>query len=163
MTLSDREAAVLFHTYKRLPLEIERGEGDVPDRAGRHAVPGHVRRTRRERARATPIRAVVKAICDQAPATPISRTTSSRNRRSAWPSCSRGSRDIEKIFLANSGTEAIEGTIKLVRKLGRHAGEDGDRLHVQRLPRPHDGSALAHGPAEVPGRIRPVPGRVPRR
>ena len=27
MTLSDREAAVLFHTYKRLPLEIERGDG----------------------------------------------------------------------------------------------------------------------------------------
>ena len=27
MTLHDREEAVLFHTYKRLPLEVERGEG----------------------------------------------------------------------------------------------------------------------------------------
>ena len=27
MNFLDREAAIFFHTYKRLPLEIDRGEG----------------------------------------------------------------------------------------------------------------------------------------
>ena len=27
MTMHDREASTFFHTYKRLPLEVDRGEG----------------------------------------------------------------------------------------------------------------------------------------
>jgi len=117
MSLSDREAAVLFHTYKRLPLEIERGEGAyLIARDGTRYLDMFAGLAVNALGYAHP--AVVKAICDQS-----ARYTHLSNYFLQEPQVRLAElltqhSGYERIFLANSGTEAIEGTIKLVRKWG---------------------------------------------
>ena len=74
-----------------------------------------------------------------------------------------------KCFFCNSGTEANEAAIKLARLNGK-PGPVQDRHHDQQLPRPHDGRAHRHRPAEVPrgrradaARLQLRPVRRPRR
>jgi acetylornithine/N-succinyldiaminopimelate aminotransferase len=121
MTLSDREAAVLFHTYKRLPLEIERGEGAyLIARDGTRYLDMFAGLAVNALGYAHP--AVVKAISDQS-----ARYIHLSNYFLQEPQIRLAElltvqAGFEKIFFANSGTEAIEGTIKLVRKWGSTRG-----------------------------------------
>ncbi len=122
MTMLERESAAFFHTYKRLPLEIDRGEGvyliardgtryldmfaGIAVNALGHAHPG-----------------VVRAICEQARAyihlsnyflqEPQLELAEILTRASGYP----------KIFFANSGSESIEGSIKIARRWGASRGK----------------------------------------
>jgi acetylornithine/N-succinyldiaminopimelate aminotransferase len=122
MTLNEREAAALFHTYKRLPLEIERGEGAyLIAKDGTRYLDMFAGLAVNALGYAHP--AVTKAICDQA-----GKYTHLSNYFLQEPQIRLAElltkyAGYEKIFLANSGTEAIEGTIKLVRKWGSTRGK----------------------------------------
>src|SRR5512140_3762195 len=122
MTLTDREAAVLFHTYKRLPLEIERGEGAyLIAKDGTRYLDMFAGLAVNALGYAHP--AVVKAISDQsAKYTHLSNyfLQETQVRLAELLTQLAG---YENILLANSGTEAIEGTIKLVRKWGSTRGK----------------------------------------
>ena len=52
-------------------------------------------------------------------------------------------------FFCNSGTEANEAAIKLARLNGKPKGRYKIVTHAQQLPRPDDGGADRHRPAEV--------------
>jgi len=122
MTLSDREASALFHTYKRLPLEIERGEGPyLIAKDGTRYLDMFAGLAVNALGYAHP--AVARAICDQSMKythlsnyflqEPQIRLAELLTRQAGY----------EKVFFANSGTEAIEGTIKLVRRWGSTRGK----------------------------------------
>jgi len=117
MTTIEDEAKLFFKTYKRLPLEIERGEGcylyakdgktyldmfaGLAVNALGYAHPG-----------------VVAAIEQQARRfTHLSNFFIQQPQLDLAESLLRHS-GFQKIFFTNSGTEATEGTIKLVRKWG---------------------------------------------
>lgn len=115
MTLSEKESRYFFKTYNRLSLEVEKGEGvylftkdgeKYLDMIGGLAVNvlGY----------GNP--AVIKAISEQA-----SKYIHLSNLFLQEPQVKFAERLIElsgfsKVFLASTGTEAIEGAIKLVRK-----------------------------------------------
>lgn len=122
MTMHDREASTFFHTYKRLPLEVDRGEGVyLFTRDGKRYLDmfaglavnalgyGHPR--------------VIEAISSQASRfTHLSnyflqetqiRLAEQLTRLSGYP----------RVFFSNSGTEAIEGALKIVRKWGSARGK----------------------------------------
>ena len=122
MTMHDREASTFFHTYKRLPLEVDRGDGVyLFTRDGKRYLDmfaglavnalgyGHPR--------------VVEAISSQASRfTHLSnyflqetqiRLAEQLTRLSGYP----------RVFFSNSGTEAIEGALKIVRKWGSARGK----------------------------------------
>ncbi len=117
MTMLERESATFFHTYKRLPLEIDRGEGvyliardgtryldmfaGIAVNALGYGHPG-----------------VLQAIREQAESyihlsnyflqEPQLELAEMLTRASGYP----------KLFFANSGTETIEGAIKIARRWG---------------------------------------------
>ncbi|MBI3189299.1 MAG: aspartate aminotransferase family protein [Ignavibacteriales bacterium] len=122
MTLSEREHRHFFHTYKRLPLEIEKGEGvylytkdgqRYLDMFGGLAVNalgyGHT--------------AILRAIQEQSAKyihvsnyflqEPQILLAEVLTKLSAY----------SKVFFSNSGTEAIEGAMKLARKRGSSKGK----------------------------------------
>jgi acetylornithine aminotransferase len=122
MNVLDREAAFFFHTYKRLPLEIDRGEGvylytkdgtryldmfsGLAVNALGYAHPG-----------------VVAAIADQA-----KKYTHLSNYFLQEPQLLLAEELVKrsgfsKVFLSNSGTESIEGAIKISRKWGSTRGK----------------------------------------
>ncbi len=117
MTPHERDDAYLFPTYKRLPLEIERGEGvylyagdgkRYLDMFSGLAVNALGYRHPR----------VVEAICRQA-----ERYTHLSNYFVQEPQLQLAEllvkhSGFDRVFFANSGTEAIEGTLKLCRKWG---------------------------------------------
>lgn len=122
MPLNERESAVLFHTYKRLPLEIERGEGMyLFSRDGRKYLDMFSGLAVNALGYAHP--AVVAAISDQAAKythlsnyylqEPQIRLAEILTRHAGYP----------RIFFSNSGTEAVEGTLKLVRCWGSVRGK----------------------------------------
>jgi acetylornithine aminotransferase len=123
MAMLDREAALFLHTYKRLPLEIVRGEGvhliardgtrylDMVAGIAVNALGyGHPR--------------VVKAIEEQTRAyihlsnyflqEPQLRLAELLTAASGYP----------KIFFANSGTEVVEGAMKIARRWGQQHGKE---------------------------------------
>jgi acetylornithine/N-succinyldiaminopimelate aminotransferase len=123
MTMLEREGAAFFHTYKRLPLEIDRGEGvyliardgtrylDMFAGIAVNALGyGHPR--------------ILQAIEEQARAyihlsnyflqEPQLRLSEILTRASGYP----------RIFFANSGTEAVEGAIKLARRWGTNRNKN---------------------------------------
>ncbi|HUI09806.1 MAG TPA: aspartate aminotransferase family protein [Bacteroidota bacterium] len=122
MNLHDREAAALFHTYKRLPLDIERGEGvHLIARDGRRYLDMFAGLAVNALGYAHP--RVTQAIGAQA-----SRFTHLSNyflqesqvalaellaRHSGYP----------RVFFSNSGAEAIEGALKIARKWGAPQGK----------------------------------------
>lgn len=117
MTLHDREAQVLFHTYKRLPLEVHHGEGaylfTVDGRKYLDMFSGLA-----VNALGYAHSAVVKAITEQA-----GRYTHLSNYFLQEPQVRLAeiltkAAGYDRVFFANSGTEAIEGMMKLVRKWG---------------------------------------------
>jgi len=121
MTMHDREAATFFHTYKRLPLEVDRGEGVyLFTRDGKRYLDMFAGLAVNALGYAHP--RVVEAISAQA-----SRFTHLSNyflqetqiglaeeltRLSGYP----------RVFFSNSGTEAIEGALKIARRWGSTRG-----------------------------------------
>jgi acetylornithine aminotransferase len=122
MKALDREAAFFFHTYKRIPLEIDRGEGvylftkdgtryldmfsGLAVNALGYAHPG-----------------VVAAITEQA-----KRYTHLSNYYLQEPQLLLAEQLVkhsgfERVFFSNSGTESIEGAIKIARKWGSARGK----------------------------------------
>jgi acetylornithine aminotransferase len=122
MALQERESAHLFHTYKRLPLEIDRGEGvhliardgtrylDMFSGLAVNALGyGHPR--------------ILRAITEQAGRyahlsnyflqEPQIRLAELLVRHGGFP----------RVFFANSGTETTEGAIKLARRWGASRGK----------------------------------------
>ncbi|MEW6511979.1 MAG: acetylornithine/succinylornithine family transaminase [Bacteroidota bacterium] len=122
MDLHDRESAALFHTYKRLPLEVERGEGVyLYTRDGKRYLDMFAGLAVNALGYAHP--RVVRAIADQAARythlsnyflqEPQVRLAELLIRHGGYP----------RVFFANSGTEATEGAVKLARKWGSTRGK----------------------------------------
>ncbi len=122
MTLHDREERSLFHTYKRLPLEVVRGEGVyLYTSDGKKYLDMFSGLAVNALGYAHP--AVVRAIAEQA-----GRYTHLSNYYLQEPQIRLAeiltrSAGYERVFLSNSGTEAIEGMIKLVRRWGSTRGK----------------------------------------
>lgn len=122
MNVLDREAAYFFHTYKRLPLEIERGDGvhlfakdgtKYLDMFGGLAV----------NALGYAHPKVVEAITEQS-----KRYIHLSNYFMQEPQLQLAEQLIRlsgfsKLFFTNSGTEAVEGSIKIARKWGSTRGK----------------------------------------
>jgi acetylornithine/N-succinyldiaminopimelate aminotransferase len=122
MTMHEREAATFFHTYKRLPLEVVRGEGVYLFTSdGKRYLDMFAGLAVNALGYAHP--RVVEAIRSQA-----CRYTHLSNyflqetqvylaelltKLSGYP----------RVFFSNSGTEAIEGAIKIARKWGSTRGK----------------------------------------
>jgi acetylornithine/N-succinyldiaminopimelate aminotransferase len=124
MDLAGREEATLFHTYKRLPLEIDHGEGMyLVARDGRKYLDMFSGLAVNALGYAHP--RVTKAIVDQANRythlsnyflqEPQIRLAELLTKHSGFP----------RVFFCNSGTEAIEGAMKLVRQWGNPRGKTG--------------------------------------
>ena len=122
MTMHDREAAAFFHTYKRLPLEVVRGEGVYLFTAdGRRYLDMFAGLAVNALGYAHP--RVVEAICAQA-----SRYTHLSNYFLQEPQIRlaellTGLSGYPRVFFSNSGTEAVEGAVKIVRKWGSARGK----------------------------------------
>ena len=117
MTLHERDAELIFHTYKRLPLEPVRGEGAYLFTAdGKRYLDLFAGIAVNTLGHAHP--RVVRAIADQAARyihvsnyfvqEPQVRLAALLTRLAGFP----------RIFFCNSGTEAIEGALKIARKWG---------------------------------------------
>jgi predicted acetylornithine/succinylornithine family transaminase len=122
MNRLEREHARFFHTYKRLPVEVERGEGVyLYTYDGRRYLDMFAGLAVNALGYAHP--AVVKAICDQA-----ARYTHLSNYFLQEPQLRLAELLVQyaryqRVFFANSGTESIEGAIKIVRKWGETKGK----------------------------------------
>ena len=122
MTMHDRESAAFFHTYKRLPLEDpdgERGCTSSPP-TGREYLDMFAGLAVNALGYAHP--RVVEAICTQA-----SRYTHLSNYFLQEPQIRlaellTGLSGYPRVFFSNSGTEAIEGAVKIARKWGSTRG-----------------------------------------
>ncbi len=62
---------------------------------------------------------------------------------------------LDRVFFCNSGTEAVEGALKMIRVARPQAqrGEVRDRGAAGFLPRPDVRRALHHGPGKLPPRF----------
>ena len=122
MLLHERESAHLFHTYKRLPLEIDRGEGVyLIARDGTRYLDMFSGLAVNALGYAHP--RVLRAIADQA-----ARYTHLSNYFLQEPQIRlaellAGQGGFPRVFFANSGTEAIEGAIKIARLWGTSRGK----------------------------------------
>jgi len=118
MNITELESQLFFHTYKRLPLEIDRGEGCyLYTKDGKKYLDMFSGLAVNALGYAHP--AVIDAIEKQ-----IRRYNHLSNFFIQEPQVQLAERLLRlsgynKIFFTNSGTEAIEGTIKLVRKWGK--------------------------------------------
>ena len=125
MNLFDREREAFLHTYRRLPIAIDRGDGAyLYDTTGKRYIDllgglavnslGHAHED------------IVRAICEQsARFIHLSNAFVATSTLSLAESLKRHS-GCHRVFLTNSGTEAIEGALKLVRLWGAPR----DRQHV---------------------------------
>lgn len=122
MNILEREAKVFFHTYKRIPLEIDQGNGVyLFDKDGRRYLDmfgglavnalgyNHPR--------------IIEAIERQ-----IRRYIHLSNYYLQDPQIELAERLVKasgysRVFLSNSGTEAIEGALKIARKWGKEKGK----------------------------------------
>jgi acetylornithine aminotransferase len=122
MSIQERESTYLFHTYKRLPLEIDRGEGvylytnegkKYLDMFGGLAVNalgyGHPK--------------VLEAIQVQSRKYIHLSNYFLQEPQMALAELLIKHSGFKKLFFSNSGTESIEGAIKLARKWGSTRGK----------------------------------------
>src|ERR1041385_5128644 len=122
MNALDRESQYFFHTYKRIPLEIERGEGVyLFTKDGRRYLDMFAGLAVNALGYGHPN--VLKAIDGQ-----VRKYIHLSNYYLQEPQFQLAESMIkysgyQKIFFANSGTEAIEGAIKTVRKWGSKKGK----------------------------------------
>ncbi|MEW5799828.1 MAG: aspartate aminotransferase family protein [Bacteroidota bacterium] len=118
MNFTESESKLFFHTYKRLPLEVERGEGCyLFTKEGKQFLDMFSGLAVNALGYAHP--AVINAINEQ-----VRKYTHLSNFFIQEPQLQLAERllrlsGFDKLFFTNSGTEAIEGTIKLVRKWGK--------------------------------------------
>jgi len=121
-TLFEREHEYFFHTYKRLPLDVDRGEGVyLFTKDGKRYIDFFGGLAVNALGHAHP--KVLQAINDQA-----KRYIHLSNYYVQEPQVELAERLIttsgfKRIFLSNSGTEAVEGAIKLARKWGAPQGK----------------------------------------
>jgi acetylornithine aminotransferase len=122
MTFKEADDRLFFKTYKRLPLEVDRGEGCyLFTRDGKKYLDMFSGLAVNALGYAHP--AVIDAVEKQ-----IRKYTHLSNFFMQEPQQALADRllrlsGFQKIFFTNSGTEAIEGTIKLVRKWGKAGGK----------------------------------------
>ena len=122
MNAKEKESELFFHTYKRLPLEVERGEGCyLFTKDGKKYLDMFSGLAVNALGYAHP--AIIKAVDEQ-----VRKYTHLSNFFIQEPQLQLAERLLslsrfDKIFFSNSGTEAIEGTIKLVRKWGKKNGK----------------------------------------
>jgi len=118
MNLLDREAKVFFHTYKRIPLDIDRGEGVyVFDKNGKRYLDMFAGLA--VNALGYHHKGIIEAIERQ-----IRRYIHLSNYYLQDTQIELAERLTEisgydKVFLCNSGTEAVEGALKIARKWGK--------------------------------------------
>ncbi len=118
MTIQEKENQLFFHTYKRLPLHVVRGEGCyIYTSDGKKYLDMFSGLAVNALGYAHP--AITNAITEQ-----IEKYTHLSNLFIQEPQLNLAERLLQlsgfsKIFFTNSGTEAIEGAIKLVRKWGK--------------------------------------------
>ncbi|MFZ4622188.1 MAG: aspartate aminotransferase family protein [Bacteroidota bacterium] len=118
MNFKEKESELFFHTYKRLPLEVERGEGCyLFTTDGKKYLDMFSGLAVNALGYAHP--AIIKAVDEQ-----VRKYTHLSNFFIQGPQLQLAERllslsGFDKIFFSNSGTEAIEGTIKLIRKWGK--------------------------------------------
>jgi acetylornithine aminotransferase len=121
-TLFDKEHRLFFQTYKRLPLDIERGEGAyLYDRSGKRYLDffGGLA----VNALGYNHGGVKKAIHEQ-----LERYVHLSNYYVQEPQVRLAEKLLsitgyQRVFFSNSGTEAMEGAIKLARKWGKKYGK----------------------------------------
>lgn len=122
MNSSDRESAYFFHTYKRIPLEIDRGEGVyLYSRDGRRYLDLFGGLAVNALGYAHP--RVIRAICEQ-----TKKYIHLSNYYLQEPQLQLAELLVKysgysKVFLSNSGTESIEGALKLTRKWAARRGK----------------------------------------
>ncbi|MGE5316340.1 MAG: aspartate aminotransferase family protein [Acidobacteriota bacterium] len=122
MTTLEQEHSLFFHTYKRLPLEVERGEGCyLYTKNGAEYLDMFSGLAVNALGYAHP--AVTAAIETQ-----VRKYTHLSNLFLQEPQLQLAERLVrhskyEKVFLCNSGTEANEAAIKLVRRWGSNRGK----------------------------------------
>jgi acetylornithine/N-succinyldiaminopimelate aminotransferase len=124
MTTTDHDNALFFHTYKRLPLEVDRGEGCyLFTKDGKKYLDMFSGLAVNALGYAHP--AVTAAIDAQA-----RKYTHLSNLFLQEPQMALAEKLVkhsgfEKVFFCNSGTEANEGAIKLVRKWSKGENRHG--------------------------------------
>lgn len=122
MNFKEQESQLFFHTYKRLPLEVERGEGCyLFTTDGKRYLDMFSGLAVNALGYAHP--AIIKAVDEQ-----VRKYTHLSNFFIQQPQLQLAERllrlsGFDKIFFSNSGTEAIEGSIKLIRKWGKANGK----------------------------------------
>jgi len=122
MNAKEKESQLFFHTYKRLPLEVERGEGCyLFTTDGKKYLDMFSGLAVNALGYAHP--AIIKAVDEQ-----VRKYTHLSNFFIQTPQLQLAERlltlsGFDKIFFSNSGTEAIEGSIKLIRKWGKPLGK----------------------------------------
>ena len=123
MNAKEKEFELFFHTYKRLALEVERGEGCyLITKDGKKYLDMFSGLAVNALGYAHP--AIIKAVDEQ-----VRKYTHLSNFFIQEPQLQLAERllklsSFDKIFFSNSGTEAIEGTIKLARKWGKKNGKN---------------------------------------
>ncbi len=123
MNIEERESEFFFHTYKRLPLEIDHGEGvHLYTKDGKQYLDLFGGLAVNALGYAHP--KVLKAIEEQS-----KRYIHLSNYFLQEPQINLAELLVKysgynKVFLTNSGTEAIEGALKLARKWGSQKGKN---------------------------------------
>ena len=123
MNIFDKEAQYFFHTYKRLKIEIDRGDGPYLfakdgtrylDMFGGIAVNALGYNNPRVNA----------AIMEQVTRYIHVSNNFFQEKQIELGELLLSASGFSKIFLTNSGTEAVEGALKLARKWGKPQGKD---------------------------------------
>ena len=122
MRQHDRESATFLHTYKRLPLEIDRGEGmDLIASDGTRYLDLFAGIAVNALGHAHP--AVLRAIEGQARRYVHVSNYFLQEPQIALAELLLRHSGYARVFFANSGTEAIEGAIKIARRWGSLRGK----------------------------------------
>lgn len=122
MRQHDRESAAFLHTYKRLPLEIDRGEGmDLIAADGTRYLDLFAGIAVNALGHAHP--AVIRAIDQQARRYVHVSNYFLQEPQIALAEMLLRTSGYDRVFFANSGTEAIEGAIKIARRWGSLRGK----------------------------------------
>ncbi|MFH0988839.1 MAG: aspartate aminotransferase family protein [bacterium] len=121
-SLSEQEQRYFFHTYKRLSVEIERGEGPLLfDRKGKQYLDFFGGLAVNALGYNYPT--VTQAIIDQAQKYNHLSNYFIQETQILLAEKIISASGFNRIFFSNSGTEAVEGAIKLARKWGKEQGK----------------------------------------
>jgi len=122
MDFLEREQASFFHTYKRLPIEIDRGEGVyLYDRSGKRYLDLFGGLAVNALGYAHP--GVVEAIHEQSRRFIHLSNYFATDAATGLAELLRKHTGFRKVFFSNSGTESIEGAIKIARLWGSTRGK----------------------------------------